>query len=63
MSISTDSCELLILRQTIFTKSSQLEIFVSCWKESHLVIQKVLKFFMIYCLSSKQKILVLSYST
>ena len=39
------------------------KIAVSCSKESHLQIHRVLKFLMIYCLTRKLKILVLSYFT
>ena len=59
--INTDISELLILRKKtsnrhIFTKSFQLEPFVSCWKESHSVIHQVLKFLMIYvvCLANRK---------
>ena len=68
MSINKDALALLILRKKtsnrhIFKTSVKREIFVSVWKESHLVIHKVMKFLIIYCLYRKLKIMILVYST
>ena len=61
MSIITDICELLSLRKKRQTVTFSRR-HSKCWKQSHLVIHKVLKFLITKCLTRKLEILILSYS-